>query len=550
MNEVENKDWVFWAVKLVLVLSLLMLASKSFSLAVIKKNLYQGLARDNKIYEMDIPAARGSVVDRKGRTVAESIYRYFRIDGESKVYEGEGEFDGYKFEGKNLAYDLKRKYDYGQSMSFVSGYIGRANETDVANKKCGVELGPESMVGRGGVEEFFDCKLRGVDGKRLVEVDAKGKYIRELGRQEPIEGKTIQLSVDAYWQDKIYKLLDGRKAAVVISEPKTGKIISMVSSPAYDPNDFSFNRDDIAIKSVLNDSENLPLLNRAASGRYHPGSVFKLTVAAGGLETGVIDGQTLIEDTGIIKVGDYSYSNWLWTKRGGTDGMVDIVKALKRSNDIFFYKLGERMGPDNIHDWAYKFGYGAKTGVEIPGEVEGVVPDEAWKKEARGESWFLGNTYHYSIGQGDLGVTPLQVNMSTNVIASGGKKCKLSLIKDSKAECETVGLNSNTLSLIRSGMEAACSEGGTAWPLFGFKTNIACKTGTAEVGDGSQETHAWLTAYAPVENPEISITVMVERGGEGSDVAAPIVGDILRDWFSEPETKVPRYDENHKVVYE
>jgi penicillin-binding protein 2 len=292
-------------------------------------------------------------------------------------------------------------------------------------------------------------------------------------------------------------------------------------------------------------------LNRTTSGRYHPGSVFKIAVAAGGLESGVIDGQTLIEDTGVIKIGDYSYSNWLWTKRGGTDGMVDVVKALKKSNDIFFYKLGERMGPDSIKEWAMKFGYGQKTGVEVFGEIDGVVPDEEWKKEARGENWFLGNTYHYAIGQGDLGVTPLQVNMSTNIIAANGKKCKMSLLKDTKPECETVKIKSDNLELVKSGMLAACSEGGTAWPLFNFKTKIACKTGTAEVGDGSQDTHAWLTAFAPADNPEISITVMVERGGEGSDVAAPIVGDILKEWFGEPETKVPRYAPGTKsVVYE
>jgi penicillin-binding protein 2 len=202
------------------------------------------------------------------------------------------------------------------------------------------------------------------------------------------------------------------------------------------------------------------------------------------------------------------------------------------------------LGVNRIRDWARKYGYGTKTGVELIGEVEGVVPDEDWKKKTKGESWYLGNTYHLAIGQGDLDVTPIQVNQMTNVIANHGVKCKMSILKDSKTECKNIGISDSTWRIVVEGMKQACKPGGTAWPLFNFKTQIACKTGTAEVGDGSKDTHAWLTAFAPAENPEISITVMVERGGEGSDEAAPIVGDILKEWFNEPETVVPRYTDN------
>jgi penicillin-binding protein 2 len=221
-------------------------------------------------------------------------------------------------------------------------------------------------------------------------------------------------------------------------------------------------------------------------------------------------------------------------------GEVDIIKAIKRSNDIFFYKLGELLGVDRIKTWALKYGYGNKTGVEITGEVEGVVPDDEWKRKTKGEAWYLGNTYHLSIGQGDLDVTPLQVNQMTNIIANKGVKCRMSILKDAKVECNSIGIEEETWETVIQGMKQACKSGGTAWPLFNFKTEIACKTGTAEVGDGSKDTHAWLTAFAPADNPQISITVMVERGGEGSDVAAPIVGDILKEWFNEPETVVPR----------
>ncbi|MFA6463281.1 MAG: penicillin-binding transpeptidase domain-containing protein, partial [Candidatus Shapirobacteria bacterium] len=393
-------------------------------------------------------------------------------------------------------------------------------------------------------ESFLDCQIRGIDGKRLVEIDALGKYVRELGRQEPIVASDLNLSIDAYWQDKIYKMLGGKKAVVIISEPKTGKIITMVSSPSFNANDFSYDIDQNKIRDYLSDNYNLPLMNRATAGRFSPGSVFKIVMATAGLESGVINKDTEIEDIGVFKVGDYSYKTW----SGNTDGMVNVVKALKRSNDIFFYTLGERLGLERIDTWAKKYGYGSRTGVELAGELEGIVPDEKWKKEVKGENWFLGNTIHLSIGQGDLSVTPLQVNQMTNIIANEGKKCKMSILKDSKVECEDLKIKKENVKTVIEGMKAACKTGGTAWPLFNFKTEIACKTGTAEVGDGSKDTQAWLTAFAPADDPQISITVLVERGGEGSDVAAPIVGDILKEWFDEPNTVVPRKSEKKSVL--
>jgi len=508
-------------------------------LSIIRGGYYKTMARDNKVYEMVIPAARGEIVDRKGRVVAKSVYQYFKKINETKVYEGSGDFEGIKFEGKDLAYDLKRKYMYGQSMGLVTGYVGKPNETEIDSAGvCGQKIDKNDLLGRGGVEEYFNCLLGGVDGQRLVEVDARGNYVRELGRKEPVAGKKLELSIDAYWQEKAYELMKDKKGVVIVSEPKTGKILVLVSSPSIDANVFSFSQDNRMIESYLNDNEGLPMLNRTIGAKYHSGSVFKPVMTTAGLEEGVIDRNTLIEDTGVIKIGEYSFNNWLWTKRGGTDGMVDAVKALQRSNDIYFYRLGERLGVDRIKTWAINYGYGNKTGVELPGEIAGLVPDDKWKQETKGERWFLGNTYHLSIGQGDLAVTPIQVNQMTNVVANKGVKCKMSVDKNGKVECSKIGASLGSLNTVVEGMKSACQPGGTAYPLFNFKTSIACKTGTAEVGDGSKDTHAWLTAFAPAENPEISITVMVERGGEGSDMAAPIVGDFLKEYFNESETVV------------
>ncbi len=541
MRDNESHQIKYWVVMWCLNISFCILLVGVLKLSLVKGGYYRNLARENKVEQERIPAGRGKILDRKGRVLAESVYQYFRNEGDKKIYEESGDFQGSKFEGTTMEYELKRKYEYGESMGLITGYVGQLTAKELEEGLCKKKVNKNELVGRGGIEEFLDCELRGIDGSRLTEIDARGKYVRELGRMEPEVGDNVTLSIDAYWQDKIYKLLEGKKATVIISNPRTGKIISLVSSPAINANNFSFLQDNQTIKKYLEDRDGLPLMNRAISARYHPGSVYKLVMATAGLESGVVNKNTLIEDTGIIKVGDYSYNNWLWTKRGATDGMVDMVTALKRSNDIYFYRLGEKLGVDTIKLWSEKFGFGKKTGVELVGEVAGIVPDDKWKLENKGERWYLGDTYHLSIGQGFLGVTPLQVNQSTNVVANGGRKCQMSILNDSKVECSEVDISKETLEVIKEGMIAACHSGGTAWPLFNFKTKLACKTGTAEVGDGSKETHAWLTAFAPAQDPEISITVMVERGGEGSDVAAPIVGDILKEWFNEPETKVPRY---------
>ncbi len=544
MNRNESLPFKYWFLSWGLWVSIGILAAGIIRLTVIRQSYYQTLARDNRVEEKRIPAGRGEILDRKGRVLAKSVYQYFKNENGNKVYESSGDFQGYKFEGTDLAYDLKRQYTYKESMGLLTGYVGMTTKEELQTNKCKIKLYSDEMIGRGGIEEYFDCQLRGEDGRRLTEIDAKGSYVRELGRQEPVPGENINLSIDAYWQEKVYNLLEGKKAAVIISDPKTGKIITLVSSPSIDANVFSFEPNSIQIKSYLEDKVNFPLLNRTITVKYHPGSVFKIVMATAGLESGAINKETTIEDTGVIKVGDYSYANWLWTKSGGTNGMVNIVEALQKSNDIFFYKLGEKMGPETIRNWAMKYGYGQETGVEMTSENSGIVPDDQWKRDNRGERWYLGDTYHFSIGQGFLDVTPLQVNQSTNIIANNGVKCKMSVINDNQTECQNLGISRETIQTIKEGMLAACKPGGTAWPLYNFKTQIACKTGTAEVGDGSGDSHAWLTAFAPADDPEISITVMVERGGEGSDVAAPIVGDILKEWFDEPNTVVPRYSNN------
>jgi len=238
-------------------------------------------------------------------------------------------------------------------------------------------------------------------------------------------------------------------------------------------------------------------------------------------------------DVGIITIGKFAYTNWFFTQYGRTEGETGWIKGLTRSVDTFFYKVGEYTGPDLIAKWANNLGLGVKTDIDLPGEVSGLIPTPAWKEEAKGEKWFLGNTYQMAIGQSDLLVTPLQLNIMTGIVAAGGEKCKPHINKVLSTQCSVLNIGEDVLKIVREGMIGACSPGGTAFPLFDFKPQVACKTGTAEYvrPDGKVGTHAWLTAFAPADDPTIAITALVEGGGEGSRAAAPIVRKVLAKYF-------------------
>jgi penicillin-binding protein 2 len=354
----------------------------------------------------------------------------------------------------------------------------------------------------------------------------------------------VQLSLDLELQKKSYELIKDKRAAVIVTNPKTGEILASVSSPGFNSQDFE-DQVNPNIQKYFTDGSK-PLFNRVAEGIYPPGSLFKLVIATAGLEGKAIDEKTQIEDTGILKAGPLNFGNWYFLQYGKTEGMVNIVKAIKRSNDIFFYKVGEKTGVDNIKKWADIFGLGRRTGIGVD-EAEGMIPSTFWKKEVLKENWYLGDTYNLSIGQGYVGTTPLQIVLATGIFANGGNLCipkllkaqtspDLSLQKYVQTECRKLPISNKTISLIREGMKEACSTGGTGWPLFDFKTKngpvqTACKTGTAEIQAKSGLPDAWITVFAPFNNPEIALTVLVEEGGEGSNVAGPIAKEILKAYF-------------------
>ena len=249
------------------------------------------------------------------------------------------------------------------------------------------------------------------------------------------------------------------------------------------------------------------------------------------------------EDTGVLKAGPLEFGNWYYLQYGKTDGMVDIVKAIRRSNDIFFYKTGDALTPVKIKKWAELLGYGVNTKIGIS-EAEGLIPSPFWKEETIKDKWYLGDTYNLSIGQGYVLVTPLQVTAATTVFANGGYLCNPQLLKlksktssraDSLNTCKKLPVSQKTLDLVRQGMLEACTTGGTGWPLFDFKPSVGCKTGTAESHGEESLPHAWFTVFAPFDKPEIALTVLVEEAGQGSDIASPIAKEILATYFNRSE---------------
>src|SRR5258708_5364026 len=329
--------------------------------------------------------------------------------------------------------------------------------------------------------------------------------VRVLGIKNPIPGQDIETTINTSLQQKVANVMinlkittstginipDGRRGAVVITDG-TGKILALYSSPSYDPNAF-VNKNANEINSYFNNSS-LPLFNRDIDGLYHPGSTFKIVTSTAALEEGKIDENFTINDQGFITLNGYTYNNWFWSEFGRTEGEINLVRAIARSTDTFFYKVGELVGIADLSNWADKFGLNKITGVDLPNEAPGLIPDPTWKRQAKGELWFLGDTYNVAIGQGDVAITPLAANTLASVIADNGKVCTPYINSSLGSHCTNLNLHQKTIDLIKEGMIGACSTGGTAFPFFDFKPQVACKTGTAETGDNGK-THAWFTAF-------------------------------------------------------
>lgn len=487
-NSKREQSWLSWFLRGVLILGAFILIARLFDLQIIKGEYYRKLSEGNRIDRIKIKAERGKILSRGGEVLS------------------------------------------GPEFSHLTGYVAETNEFEVGkiDPDC-IEKGPYKLgqiVGRGGLQEYYNCHLTGIDGEELVEVDSMGKKLRTIGVRDPITGSDLKTNIDFNLQVEIAKNFEGKTGSAVATD-KNGAVLALFSSPMFDPND---------ITKSLSDPE-LPLFNRAIGGLYHPGSIFKQLVLIAALEEGKIDKDFRYNDTGVVTVespyGNYSYTNWYYTQYGGQEGEIDLTKALARSTDTFFYKVGEFVGIDNLVEWSKKFGLTKLTNIDIGGEVQSLVPSPDWKEKVKGEKWFLGNTYHFSIGQGDLALTSVGIHRADLAIANGGKICDLKIVGDTS--CVNLKLKIENLKLVQDGMRKACTVGGTAFTFFDFaqkhnNLEVACKTGTAETNE-DDKTHAWFTVFAPIENPEIALTVMVEKSGEGSKVAGPIARAVFDKYF-------------------
>jgi len=445
-----------------------------------------------------------------------------------------------------------RDYLYGPLLAQSLGYVSEADGEDLA--KISGEIYGGEKIGKTGLEAIYDSHLRGEVGAQIIETSAQGRSERLVAQSKPVPGKSLVTSFNLALQEKSVAILkdslekyQGTGGVVVAQKPETGEVLALVSLPSYDPNLFTQNTPDQEEKlaEIFTDPQS-PLSNRAISGLYPPASTFKLVTAAAVLEEGVFEPTTLINDEGFIRVGDFTFNDW---KPGG-HGLISMVRAISVSCDTYFYIVGggyqsyPGVGVEKLAFWARKVGYGQKTLIDLDAEEGGLIPDPSWKERVKGEPWYIGNTYHMAIGQGDVLATPLQMNNYTNFLANGHHLWQPFIVKkalspDGYVVWQTSPrslandlLSSQTLDILRQGAHEATLAGGTAFYAFQSSTySSAGKTGTAEYGDPDRgRTHAWYTAYAPYESPVVSLTVLVEGGGEGS-VAAALTARQILDWY-------------------
>lgn len=559
---------------LILILVAAFLLIRLFYIQLIQGSYYKALSDNNRTRTKVIPASRGIIFDRDKKPLVRNVPAFKMLEKGKIVFLDKDDALARIAKGQEVQNDIQRDYLFKDAFAHIIGYIGQISKNELMLPIFSGYFVTD-FNGKMGLEQEYEILLHGQNGKELYEVDAQGRQIKFLGRQEAIPGQDLMTTLDSSLQiAAAVNFPKDKKGAVVISDPRGGSIRALYSSPSFDPNLFTHLKDYTgsgnykSLSSILMDGANQPFLDRAISGTYPPGSTFKLIVATAALESGAITPDTQIEDTGILKVGDFSFGNWYFLQYGRREGMLNIVGAIKRSNDIFFYQAADKTGVDTLSSWAKKFGLGAKLEIDLPNESAGLVPTKEWKQKVVGEQWYLGDTYHYGIGQGFLLTNPLQVNSWTSVFANGGILYKPHIIECqmSNIQCQISKKNfikPQTIDLVREGMRQACNTGGVAWPLFNFKVKndsllkklesnkesdtqdysidasgsakmvrvqLGCKTGTAETTT-TQDPHAWITVIAPFYHPEIVVTVLVENGGEGSSVAGPIAEKILKAYF-------------------
>jgi penicillin-binding protein 2 len=436
--------------------------------------------------------------------------------------------------------DPRRYYPFGNLAAHIIGYMQELTDAEL---KSGLypERSLGDMIGRTGVERQYESILVGNDGRRLEIVDSQGRGRGEVSRVEPIPGRDIHLTVDFDLQQKATQLLEGREGAIVVLDPRSGDVLALASFPTYDPNKFITRFSPQEWTELIGRPDD-PLENRAIRGLYAPGSVFKLTMALGALDAGVITEQTAFFCAGSTHIYGRPFRCWY----SGGHGTLSLIDAIRQSCNIYFYNVGRRMGIDRIAEYAQLLGFGNKTGIDLPGEKEGLVPSSEWSRQVRKSNWYPGETISVSIGQGPTLVTPLQVAVHTAILANRGRRIVPHLLQSpASPQAELPGPDAGSSSAGRikvdlfekviRGMWKCVNEEGTARgaKVEGFE--VCGKTGSTQVigRETAQKlgkeikTHSWFSGFAPRDNPRVVVTVLVEFGGMGGATAAPLAKELF-----------------------
>jgi len=600
-NKIKRKKIL--AFFIMVTFSLIALITRAYQLQIIKKDYYSELADGNKTRNIEIKPQRGIIFDKNLNKLVNNIPIYYLYYIPYDIPKKENELNKLKFELKNIlnlddkilnkikfarSYkkvflieidDLneiskvklnientsglliepyfRREYVNSEAKSFSSiiGYVGKLTDAEIS-KYPDYKL--NDNIGKSGIELYYEDRLKGTSGAEQIEVNSIGKEIKVINEISQKPGNNLKLSIDYNFQKKVEQILQDsltknnlKSGTVIAMNPKDGSILSLVSLPTYDSNDFSFKNSDKINEYFTN--EDKPLFNRAIGGKYPPASTFKLIMGAAGLDDGLINTSTVVNDLGKISIQNKYDNNVTYQFKGwqlSGLGKMNIYSALAQSSDIFFYYLGggfdefKGLGIDKMISYFKKFKLDQKTNIDLPYEVSGFIPTPEWKSQARNEKWTLGNTYNTSIGQGDLLLTPMQIAMYTSYFANNGVSYEPKVVNEvldennnlvSKIQSNIYLSNvvsKSTTQVIRDAMKLCVDDmkNGTCRGLRTLGINAAGKTGTAEVANKTQ-LNAVFTGFAPFDNPEIVITVMIENGGEGSATALPIAREVFKEYF-------------------
>jgi penicillin-binding protein 2 len=553
--------------RFLMILSAAFLLLGLYFFQILHADKYIKLAWDNRLRLIRIPSSRGEIFDRNGSPLAVNITT-FDILGYPLDLEKPGMIErlslvfnkhGFPIDPENLSATIKRQfwtpyrvvrvitnltlpqmadlvadpnfptqcfpmavwrrtYPAGSLVSNVLGYAGEISESELRQKTEGDYLGGD-RIGKGGIEAYYEQSLRGRAGEESIEVDARGRRMRSIDYRPPLRGRNIKLTLDLGAQRLAADLLKGLRGAVVVMDAHTGGILVLCTSPSYDNNPLSWG---ISAKewSALTDDPLHPMMDRSIAGVYPPGSTFKAMVAFAALEEKEVTTATSFFCAGEFQLGTRTFKCW---KHWG-HGTVRLVTALQDSCDVYFYQVGLRLGINRLVEWGRRFGLGARTGIDIPGEAEGNIAGIEWKKERFREPWYKGDTVNYSIGQGFLLMTPLQIARMYAFFANGGRLVTPYLVESSRVPPIPIAHSPVNLDAVRRGLQDVVRQG-TGWRAGTYGVTVAGKTGTSQNAHGND--HALFAGYAPADRPRYVAVAVIEAGEHGSSVASPIVGQVL-----------------------